>query len=304
MNNQFESELTPPELPQPASWSQDRRLKFIDFRLRWEGRVNRIDLCDHFGISTPQASADLSKYTASAQLNLTYNMKLKSYVPTSDFSALYTRSSTRAYLNELLALSTGVIDKKASFLGWVPEVAVAPTPTRLLEGRSLALVLRSIRDRRRLSLAYQGMSRAEPVEREISPHALAFDGFRWHARAYCHLRNQYRDFVIGRMVNPSLGLDTDRAGKEDEAWNNVLELILAPDPKLPAGARHAISMDYGMIDGQTVLSCRQALLFYALKRLGLEQGTEAASGAAQQIVLLNQAELQPFIEASQSRREL
>ena len=43
-------------------WGQERRLEFIDFRLLWEGRLNRADLTTFFRISVPQASLDLAKY--------------------------------------------------------------------------------------------------------------------------------------------------------------------------------------------------------------------------------------------------
>jgi hypothetical protein len=43
-------------------WGQERRLEFIDFRLLWEGRLNRADITTFFRISVPQASLDLAKY--------------------------------------------------------------------------------------------------------------------------------------------------------------------------------------------------------------------------------------------------
>jgi len=46
--------------PQPqtgSKWNLERRLQFIDFRLRWEGRLNRRDLIDYFAVSMPQASS-------------------------------------------------------------------------------------------------------------------------------------------------------------------------------------------------------------------------------------------------------
>ena len=46
----------------PAKWGQAQRLEFIEFRLYWEGKLNRRDLIDFFGISTPQASLDLARY--------------------------------------------------------------------------------------------------------------------------------------------------------------------------------------------------------------------------------------------------
>ncbi|PCG07421.1 WYL domain-containing protein, partial [Sphingomonas ginsenosidimutans] len=40
----------------------ESRLEFIEFRLFWEGHVNRSDLIDVFGVSINQASTDLNRY--------------------------------------------------------------------------------------------------------------------------------------------------------------------------------------------------------------------------------------------------
>lgn len=44
-------------------------------------------------------------------------------------------------------------------------------------------------------------------------------------------------------------------------------------------------MDYGMADGKTRIAVRKALLFYALKRLGLDTDPAARRPQDQQIVL-------------------
>ena len=41
-------------------WGIERRLEFIEFRLFWEGHINRGDLMAAFGISINQASTDLN----------------------------------------------------------------------------------------------------------------------------------------------------------------------------------------------------------------------------------------------------
>lgn len=38
----------------------ERRLEFIEFRLFWEGGVNRADIIEMFDVSVPQASKDLT----------------------------------------------------------------------------------------------------------------------------------------------------------------------------------------------------------------------------------------------------
>lgn len=284
------------DTPRASTWSQDRRLKFIDFRLRWEGRINRSDLVEFFGISMPQASADVSKYMDSAPQNLAYDGSVKTYVRASTYTPVFARSGTRTYLNELQALETKIMEPKSSFIGWKPELGVVPVPNRNVDGTVLSTLLLAVREKRTVFVRYQGMVRPEPVERVISPHAFAFDGMRWHVRAYCHLRAEFRDFVIARLTELQPGESSDISADGDKQWNTVLQLVIAAHPKLPPQARKAIQMDYGMLDGSSQFTCRQALLFYALRRLRLEGPEDAASAAEQQIVLLNRAELQPYID--------
>ncbi len=293
MDDQPESAFFP-EQPQPSSWSQDRRLKFLDFRLRWEGRVNRSDLMRYFNISAPQATADFAKYTTAAPENLAYDGRLKTFVRKEGFIPVYARSSSQLYLNELLAVTTSILDKDVSFIGWQPEVGVAPVPSRTFTGDTLTALLKAIREKRILTVSYQGVNHTEPVERDLSPHALAFDGMRWHARAYCHLRKKYQDFVLGRMLEVTLG-EPRSVELPDLEWDQTLALILAPNPALSLAAKRAIRLEYGMTDGFLQLSCRHALLYYSLRRLRLEDES-SESAASQQLTLVNRDELKPFID--------
>lgn len=297
MNEQKESRFARgDETPRASNWSQDRRLKFIDFRLRWEGRINRTDLTQFFNISMPQASADLAKYSEAAPTNLIYDGRIKTYVRTETYTPVFARSATRTYLNELQAVESGVMEQRSTFIGWRPELGMVPVPNRLLDGGVLSLLLRAIREKRKVVARYQGMVRPEPTERTISPHALAFDGLRWHVRAYCHLRSKFQDFVIARFSNVLLAEPSNALETDDVQWNQVLPLVLAAHPKLSSQAQKAIQMDYGMIDGTVQFSCRQALLFYALRRLRLENPEDLDRAVEQQIILLNRSELQPYIE--------
>ena len=73
----------------------------------------------------------------------------------------------------------------------------------------------------------------------------------------------------------------------DSEWEEQVELQIAPHPALSAGQRKAIELDYGMERGVTTIPVRRALLYYALKRLGLDTDPAARSPQDQQIVLLN-----------------
>lgn len=278
-----------------STWGQERRLQFIDFRLQWEGRLNRSDLTAFFGISIPQASLDLSKYIEAAPSNLRYDNRSRMYVADERFQAIYPRSSPQRYLHDLLATSSGITDRSSTFLGWHPEVAVAPRPSRTVETPILASIIMAMRDQHRSHVRYQSMTSDQPTERELSPHALAYDGFRWHVRAYCHARNRFQDFVIARILQIATTGPSDVDSTTDVAWHHMLNLVLTAHPELPASARRAIEADYGMTNGEVTLKCRRALLLYTLRNLRLERvSTEDATAA--QIWLKNREELAPHIQ--------
>lgn len=290
-----------PPLPVDGSktnipWSQDRRLEFIDFRLRWDGRINRGDITAFFGISVPQASLDIAKYLELAPDNLTYDRSARIYLAGPGFKPVFASSHSSQYLNELLAIQTGVLEQGASFIGWQPPVALVPTPGRVLNAETLAALLRAMRERHGVKVLYQSMTQVAPQPRVISPHAFAHDGYRWHVRAYCHLRKQFRDFVIARILQIESVEGGAPTHEEDNEWQTMVELLLAPNPKLVAAHKRAIELDYGMAQGQVKIVCRQALLFYILRHLGLDQES-GQRPEAHQIVLKNRRVVESYLRA-------
>jgi hypothetical protein len=275
-------------------WSQDRRLEFLDFRLRWEGRINRSDLTSFFGISVPQSTLDIKEYLERAPRNAFYDRSTRVYIAGPEFRPLFPTNEPARYLNELLARTTGVLPGELSFLGWTPPTVTVPSPVRQLSAATVIAVLTAIRRAVRLQVVYQSMSSAEPSQRIVAPHGVAFDGFRWHVRAYCHMRHEFRDFVMARMLEVEVLEEPGTDGADDAAWHQVVSLVLAPSSRLPKATRRVIELDYGMADGEVVLECRQAVLFYALKRLGLLD-VDAANPQAQQIVLRNRAAVMKFL---------
>lgn len=281
-------------------WGQERRLELIDFRLRWDGRLNRADLIAFFGISVPQASLDIARYTELAPTNLQYDRSARVYLATEEFRPLYPSSSPSRFFNEVLATASGVLPEEASLLGWRPPIAVVPVPGREVEPGRLKMLLRAVRERRGLRVLYQSLSRAEPAWRELSPHAFAHDGFRWHVRAYCHERQDFLDFVIPRMLEAKEAELVGPDPEQDTEWHTEVELVLTPNPKLPLAHQRAIAMDYGMTDGSTRLRCRRALLFYVLQHLGLLQDD---TPEAKQVVLRNTKEVEKLVRSRHQSSE-
>jgi hypothetical protein len=63
-----------------SSWFQQRRQEFIAATLRQFGQINRADIMREFGVSVPQASADISAFLASNPAHVKYDVSAKCYV--------------------------------------------------------------------------------------------------------------------------------------------------------------------------------------------------------------------------------
>jgi len=65
---------------------------------------------------------------------------------------------------------------------------------------TLRSVVGAIRRSEAIEVKYQSLSSPEPRWRWIAPHAIAFDGFRWHTRAFCLTDKAFKDFLLSRML--------------------------------------------------------------------------------------------------------
>ncbi len=277
-----------------VKWSQERRLQFIDFRLQWEGRINRRDVTDFFNISVPQASADISRYGELAPQNLHYDSSSRTYVAKPGFTPYFETTGPRQYLSQLLALEQKILTGDQVFLAFRPPIASVPLPSRTIEPNTLALMLRAIADGGMLQIRYQAITREEDQTRYISPHALGYDGARWHVRAYCHLRGAFRDFVVGRILSAEQPIASSIDPASDREWHTQVDLVLVPDEALAPKQRRGVEIDYGMKNGKVTITCRQAMLFYTLRTLNFELSGLPRKGE-RQVVIANLAEIKSLL---------
>jgi predicted DNA-binding transcriptional regulator YafY len=253
-------------------WNAEQRLEFIEFRLFWEGRVNRSDITEMFGVSVPQASNDLAQYRELAPANIHYDASEKRYLPTPDFRPKYLKPNAERYLAQLKAISEHVISLDDTWITELPSVDVTPIPTRRVEPHALRQFLTAVRSRRSISIEYQSMNdlRPDPMWREITPHAFASDGLRWHLRAYCHIERVFKDFIISRCLKIGRMGEPLSNPSEDTAWSTFFEVVLIANPTLSPAQQKTVQLDYGMQGARSVLRVRRALLYYLNKRLRLD----------------------------------
>jgi hypothetical protein len=282
-------------------WGVEKRLEFIEFQLFWEGGVNRADITKCFGVSVPQASKDLAQYQLLAPENIAYDRSRKRYFATADFSPRFMKPDADRYLSQLRSIADGVLFPQETWLAEPPPFEAVPTLRRHVNPEILRAALDAIRTRKALEIRYQSLSvnRPQPMWRWISPHAFAFDGYRWHVRAFCHIDRTFKDFLLPRFLKTRNTAEAEAGRDEDFIWNEVITVTLKPHPGLTDDQKRIVSQDFGMIDDRLDVPVRLALLNYLLKRLHLNFGGGQHSPREQQVVLANFDEVQCALHRTQ-----
>jgi len=282
-----------------ASWTQKRRYEFMEWKLFWEGRFIRDDIEQAFGISTPQASADIKNYREIEPANFDYNATEKGFLPSQTFAPRFLRLSADRVLLQLRAYLSTVLDRRDLWFRNVPPIDVTPDIVRSVDPLCLRDIMRAIRTKRGIDINYQSMSRSE--RRVIAPHALAFDGHRWHARAWSVENGDFRDYVLARMSDIGGLHDVDYDPDHDLEWNRYVSLKICPHPALDDEQKKAIEKDYGMSGGYTQISVRSSLAFYFIKRMNLDLPvSDQLTPSRLQVCLENLAEVEEEIRRAKA----
>lgn len=240
------------------------RLRTIELIALWEGRLITNQLSDWFGVSRQQASADIQRYISEINPNaLTHDPSVKGYVPAPDFKPVLSTGHISDYLNLLNSLN----NQPMLHIQEGTTISMVQLPNRAVRPEVVREVIKACRQNRQLHICYASMENPTPSERVIAPHTLVYSGFRWHLRAWCYKRSQYRDFVLSRIYDtPTLGEPSKHSAEQDGPWQTTIELRLIPNLLLTAEQQALVTHDFAMTSQQLVLTVRQALAQYSLQR--------------------------------------
>ena len=98
-------------------------------------------------------------------------------------------------------------------------------------------------------------------------------------------------FRLSRMIEIRGSRKNEISGEDDRDWNTEVKLEIGPHPALSETQAKVIALDYGMRGGKAKIKVRRALLYYALRRLGLDTDPSAREPTDQQIALFNREAL-------------
>jgi predicted DNA-binding transcriptional regulator YafY len=274
-------------------WGIERRLEFVEFRLFWENGVNRSDIVEEFGVSVPQASKDLALYQEQAPDNIRYDRSLKRYFASETFRPKFIELDAAAYLERLTPSSNPAPGIGIDSLGaGVLSADRLPIPQRRIRADVLRSLLACARGSRSIEILYQSMSakRSEPLWRRISPHAFGSDELRWHVRAYCHIDEKFKDFILSRCLDSRAPGTAGSVASDDRFWNTRFSVQLTPNPQLNKCQREIVAQDFAMEHGRVAVPVRRAMLYYFSKRLRLDIADHLDNPSEAPVVVKNRDE--------------
>ena len=276
------------------------RMRAIELLAYWEGRLVTNRLVGWFGISRQQASADIKRYMANHNPDSLYHDPgVKAYVPTPGFQPVL----TKGHINEYLDMVSGLVSESMAItLETDSNVASVQLPDRTVRPEVVREVIKACRASTSIKILYASMANPSLSERVISPHTLVYTGFRWHVRAYCHKRGDFRDFILSRIDRTPQVTDIAAPSIEcDDKWNEIIAITLVPNTQLNDGQKSLVEKDYGMPDGRLQLRVRKSLAHYTLQRYQAAVTEEEIANFSQyhvQLIESDRQSLYPYLFGS------
>ncbi len=259
-----------PNLTNEENWAAKERLRRVEFLLWWRGWVGRQDLVEVFGISPAQASGDLQRYAAMNPGAMIYHTSRKRYEAT---ESMVCKLHDPSFEEAVRVLLDGVLPCRHGLEAGNPDsrLEVIGLPARRLDVRIARRVLMALLGKHRLCVRYHSVSSGKDDWRVLAPAGLAWDGKRWHVRAWCGTRMEWRDFVLGRISDAEW--PSGPAGKlpDDDEWMTFQTVKLRLNPELTDKQREGLRMDYGMEGDTLEMRVRSSMRNYLLAEMFIDK---------------------------------
>ncbi|MEJ6002691.1 helix-turn-helix transcriptional regulator [Paucibacter soli] len=234
----------------------------MDVLVRWEGELSNARIREVFGVQAVQSSRLLAAYIAERGAVVTRSSPRAPVKPSTRFDKDVPATSADDYLRLLsgaassLACSDLVIDARPALLSEDPLL--------------FAALVNAIRSNTGLRIAYGSMNHPDGVERTIFPHGLVRAPRRWHVRAWCELRKDFRDFALGRVLSfQPLSAPAPKLRRHDTDWNRYVTLKVVAHPALGEGNQRLLRREYFGGKASMALRVRKALASYVVQDLRL-----------------------------------
>lgn len=252
------------------NWAARERLRVLEMLLWWRGWVGRGDLLERFGISAAQASSDFQRYLDLNGRAVSYQTSRKRYEAGENFACVLHEPVLEEAVAVFFQGSVAAKNQSGRSERASEKISILALPRRVAPAHLCRRVFVALLAEQRLRVRYHSLSSGTDSWRYLRPGALAWDGRRWAVRAWCENRQEWRDFVLGRISEAEWPEPSRDRLPPDEEWETWETVRLRINPELDEQARVALKMDYGL-DGEVMeLRVRRAMKGYLLAEMFID----------------------------------
>lgn len=234
----------------------------MDVLVRWEGELSNVRIREVFGVQSVQSSRLLAAYMAERGGALSRATPRAPVKPSERFDDEVPLTSADDYLRLLFGAAPSL---PGSDLVFDARPSLSSENPRLF-----ADLLSASRSGTGLWITYGSMQNPDGIERAVFPHSLVRAPRRWHMRAWCDLRKEFRDFTLGRVLSyTSLNLPTPMRRRQDADWNKFVNMKVVAHPDFAEKHRQLLRREYFAGKSAMNLRVRKALASYVVQDLRL-----------------------------------
>ena len=237
-------------------WAQLQRYRFIEWQLLWGQQLKAKMLTHTFGVSRYQAGLDIKGYVTLCPENVRpYNPADRCYKPELNFTPRFASQNPTEFIESM----------NGGLPGHMP-INVVPVLQRVISLGIMPAVMAAIEGRYRIETLYASASTPIGGKRVLCPISLVYVANRFHVRAFCETRGEYRDFVLSRFLHSPKVLSDESFDNLpiDGEWETEVLVKLKANPKLGLDGCDLISREYDLINNNSV-KLRKALVHYYLQ---------------------------------------
>lgn len=262
----------------PLSPSQ-RRLRDMEVLLLWEGALENARLREVFGVRAVQASRLLATFLAVHGEDVERESPHSPITRGAKFRPTYAGASPDEYL-ELIATT-----QPRQVAPFIEDLRLDLAPVR---PEIFAAIAQACLGKTGLRIAYRSLSNPEGESRLVFPHSVVRAARRWHMRAWCDLRKDYRDFALGRITEVTTeAVSALKSEADDVDWNTPANLVVCPHPLLSEGQSKLLRDEYFAGKSERTVRVRKSLVSYTIQDLRLAVDLERQFPPEYQLVLKN-----------------
>lgn len=239
-----------------------QRIRDMDVLVRWEGELSNARIREVFGVQSVQSSRLLAAYMAERGAALSRATPRAPVKPSARFDDEVPPTSADDYLRLLSSAAPSLTGS---------DLVLDARPSLLSENpRLFADLLSASMSGTGLLITYGSMQNPAGIERAVFPHSLVRAPRRWHMRAWCDLRKEFRDFTLGRVLSyTTMNLQTPMRRRQDLDWNKFLNLKVVAHPDFGEEHQHLLRREYFAGKVSMNLRVRKALASYVVHDLRL-----------------------------------